>query len=48
MERLKDAERRTIPSGFEYRGIPGLSREVRTSWIACGRRLWGRRDAFPG
>src|SRR4029077_16652141 len=28
MTRMKDAERRPIPNGFEYRGIPGLSREI--------------------
>jgi len=28
MERLKDSERKVIPAEFEYRGIPGLSREV--------------------
>jgi tRNA uridine 5-carboxymethylaminomethyl modification enzyme len=28
MERMKNAERRSIPQEFEFRGIPGLSREV--------------------
>jgi tRNA uridine 5-carboxymethylaminomethyl modification enzyme len=48
MERLKDAERRPIPVGFEYRGIPGLSREVQDKLERVRPETLGQAGRVPG
>jgi tRNA uridine 5-carboxymethylaminomethyl modification enzyme len=48
MERLKDAERRTIPSGFEYHGIPGLSREIQDKLDRVRPETLGQAGRVPG
>ena len=48
IERLKDAERRTIPEGFIYAGIPGLSREVREKLERVRPATLGQASRIPG
>ena len=48
MERLKDAERKTIPGNFEYRGIPGLSREVMDKLERVRPGTLGQAARIPG
>jgi tRNA uridine 5-carboxymethylaminomethyl modification enzyme len=48
MERLKKAEGRTIPSAFEYRGIPGLSREMVEKLDRVRPRTLGQASRIPG
>jgi tRNA uridine 5-carboxymethylaminomethyl modification enzyme len=48
IERLKDAERRPIPSAFEYTAIPGLSREVREKLGRVRPRTLGQASRIPG
>ncbi|MFN7923925.1 MAG: tRNA uridine-5-carboxymethylaminomethyl(34) synthesis enzyme MnmG [Bryobacteraceae bacterium] len=46
--RLKDAERRPIPAGFAYGGIPGLSREIREKLERVGPETLGQAARIPG
>ncbi|MCU1236499.1 MAG: glucose inhibited division protein, partial [Candidatus Solibacter sp.] len=48
MERLKDAERRPIPAGFEYRGIPGLSRAIQDKLQRVRPETLGQAGRVPG
>jgi tRNA uridine 5-carboxymethylaminomethyl modification enzyme len=48
MERLKDAERKAIPAQFEYRGIPGLSREVMDKLERVRPGTLGQAARIPG
>jgi len=46
--RLKDSERRSIPAGFAYEGIPGLSREVRQKLDRIRPETLGQAARIPG
>lgn len=46
--RLKDSERRAIPSGFAYDSIPGLSREVRQKLDRVRPETLGQAARIPG
>ncbi|MDE3166576.1 MAG: tRNA uridine-5-carboxymethylaminomethyl(34) synthesis enzyme MnmG [Acidobacteriota bacterium] len=48
IERLKSAEWRTIPSGFEYGAIPGLSIEVRQKLERVRPSTLGQAGRIPG
>jgi tRNA uridine 5-carboxymethylaminomethyl modification enzyme len=48
MVRIKDAERRAIPEGFEYRGIPGLSREIQDKLDRVRPGTLGQAGRVPG
>ncbi|MBI3896183.1 MAG: tRNA uridine-5-carboxymethylaminomethyl(34) synthesis enzyme MnmG [Acidobacteria bacterium] len=48
MERLKKAESRLIPDWFEYRGIPGLSREMVEKLTRVRPRTLGQASRIPG
>jgi tRNA uridine 5-carboxymethylaminomethyl modification enzyme len=48
MERLHDAERRPIPSEFEFSGIPGLSTEVRQKLERVRPETLGQAARIPG
>jgi tRNA uridine 5-carboxymethylaminomethyl modification enzyme len=46
--RLKESERRTIPAGFAYDHIPGLSREVRQKLDRVRPETLGQAARIPG
>ncbi len=48
VDRLKDSERRHIPSGFAYTGIPGLSREVCEKLERVRPETLGQAGRIPG
>ena len=48
MERMKDAERRPIPMDFEFKGIPGLSREVQYKLERVRPATLGQAGRIPG
>jgi tRNA uridine 5-carboxymethylaminomethyl modification enzyme len=48
LTRLKGAERRKIPGDFVYRGIPGLSREVREKLERVRPETVGQAGRIPG
>jgi tRNA uridine 5-carboxymethylaminomethyl modification enzyme len=48
MERMKGAERRAIPDGFEFAGIPGLSREVQDKLTRVRPSTLGQAARIPG
>jgi tRNA uridine 5-carboxymethylaminomethyl modification enzyme len=48
MERLKDAERRPIPSAFGFDGIPGLSREICEKLERVRPESLGQAARIPG
>ena len=48
MERMKGAERRPIPAGFEFIGIPGLSREVQDKLERVRPSTLGQAGRIPG
>ena len=48
MERVKDADRRPIPPGFGYAGIPGLSREVQEKLNRVRPVTLGQAARIPG
>ena len=48
MERVKDAERRPIPSAFAYSGIPGLSREIQEKLNRVRPVTLGQAARIPG
>jgi len=46
--RLRDAERRKIPAGFSYAGVPGLSREVQQKLERVQPETLGQAGRIPG
>ena len=48
MKRLKDAERRQIPVGFAFEGIPGISREIRQKLERVRPATLGQAARIPG
>jgi tRNA uridine 5-carboxymethylaminomethyl modification enzyme len=48
IERLRNADRRPIPTEFEYKGIPGLSREVRDKLDRIRPATIGQASRIPG
>jgi tRNA uridine 5-carboxymethylaminomethyl modification enzyme len=48
MEHMKGAERRPIPAGFDFNGIPGLSREVQTKLERVRPVTLGQASRIPG
>jgi tRNA uridine 5-carboxymethylaminomethyl modification enzyme len=48
MARLKDAERRPIPEGFRFTGIPGLSREIQDKLGRVRPGTLGQAARIPG
>ena len=48
VDRLKDSERRRIPGGFSYAGIPGLSREVCEKLERVRPETLGQAGRIPG
>jgi len=48
MERLKSAERRSIPPDFGFDGIPGLSREIRDKLTRVRPATLGQAGRIPG
>ena len=48
MVRLKDAERRAIPSDFQFAGIPGLSREIQDKLARVRPGTLGQAARIPG
>ena len=48
MERMKGAERRPIPAGFGFQGIPGLSREVQDKLERVRPATLGQAGRIPG
>ncbi len=48
IEKLKDAERRPIPSDFGFTGIPGLSREVQAKLERVRPATLGQAARIPG
>ena len=48
MERMRGAGRRPIPDGFDFKGIPGLSREVETKLERVRPETLGQASRIPG
>jgi tRNA uridine 5-carboxymethylaminomethyl modification enzyme len=48
IERLKKAEKRTIPEWFEYRSVSGLSREMQEKLAKIRPRTLGHASRIPG
>lgn len=48
IQRLRDSERRKIPSGFVYADVPGLSREVRDKLERVRPETLGQASRIPG
>jgi len=48
IDRLKGSERRRIPTGFEFGGIPGLSTEVRQKLERVRPETLGQASRIPG
>jgi tRNA uridine 5-carboxymethylaminomethyl modification enzyme len=48
IERLKKAEKRTIPDWFEYRSVSGLSREMQEKLAKIRPRTLGHASRIPG
>ncbi len=48
MEQLRKAEGRSIPADFEYRGIPGLSREMQEKLTRVRPVTLGQASRIPG
>ncbi len=48
IERLKKAEQRAIPEWFDYRGVPGLSREMQQKLEKVRPRTIGQASRIPG
>ena len=48
IDRLKDSERRTIPSGFAFGTVPGLSTEVRQKLERVRPETLGQAGRIPG
>jgi tRNA uridine 5-carboxymethylaminomethyl modification enzyme len=48
IEKLKQAEKRSIPAGFEYAGISGLSREMQETLARVRPQTLGQASRIPG
>jgi tRNA uridine 5-carboxymethylaminomethyl modification enzyme len=48
IEKLKNAEQRAIPAGFEYAGISGLSREMQEKLARVRPQTLGQASRIPG
>ena len=48
IEKLKNAEQRAIPAGFEYAGISGLSREMQETLARVRPQTLGQASRIPG
>src|SRR6202034_1483336 len=48
IEKLKKAEQRAIPAGFEYAGISGLSREMQETLTRVRPQTLGQASRIPG
>jgi tRNA uridine 5-carboxymethylaminomethyl modification enzyme len=48
IEKLKQAEQRSIPPGFEYAGISGLSREMQETLARVRPQTLGQASRIPG
>jgi len=48
VERLREAESRRIPQEFDYRGVPGLSREIREKLERVRPETLGQAGRIPG
>jgi tRNA uridine 5-carboxymethylaminomethyl modification enzyme len=48
IERLKKAERRSIPEWFDYRSVSGLSREMQEKLVKIRPRTIGHASRIPG
>lgn len=48
VERLREAERRRIPASFDYRTVPGLSREIREKLERVRPETLGQASRIPG
>jgi tRNA uridine 5-carboxymethylaminomethyl modification enzyme len=48
IQRLRNAEGRSIPKGFAFSGIPGLSREIREKLERVRPRTLGQAGRIPG
>jgi len=48
VERLRDSESRRIPEGFDYAGVPGLSREIREKLQRVRPETLGQAGRIPG
>jgi tRNA uridine 5-carboxymethylaminomethyl modification enzyme len=48
IEKLRKAEQRTIPPGFEYAGISGLSREMQETLARVRPQTLGQASRIPG
>ncbi len=48
IEKLKQAEKRSIPPGFEYAGISGLSREMQETLTRVRPQTLGQASRIPG
>jgi tRNA uridine 5-carboxymethylaminomethyl modification enzyme len=48
VDRMKDAERRPIPAGFDFEGIPGLSREIQVKLDRVRPGTLGQAGRIPG
>jgi tRNA uridine 5-carboxymethylaminomethyl modification enzyme len=48
IDKLKKAEQRTIPAGFEYAGISGLSREMQETLTRVRPQTLGQASRIPG
>jgi tRNA uridine 5-carboxymethylaminomethyl modification enzyme len=48
IEKLKKAEQRTIPAGFEYAGMSGLSREMQETLSRVRPQTLGQASRIPG
>jgi tRNA uridine 5-carboxymethylaminomethyl modification enzyme len=48
VDRLKEAERRSIPDSFRFRGVPGLSREIQDKLERVRPSTLGQAGRIPG
>jgi tRNA uridine 5-carboxymethylaminomethyl modification enzyme len=48
IDKLKNAEQRAIPAGFEYAGISGLSREIQETLARVRPQTLGQASRIPG
>ena len=48
IEHLKNSSQRTIPDGFEYEGIPGMSREITSKLVRVRPATLGQAARIPG
>jgi tRNA uridine 5-carboxymethylaminomethyl modification enzyme len=48
ISRLRESEKRSIPASFDYRGIPGLSREVQDKLERVRPETLGQAGRIPG